>query len=166
MVPSYNQKKSSRSLPRSRIVALRMLMINQVQDVTGRFPASLIYVADREPIAGCPVNPYAAPSRSTSAGLPVVLDTARLPCSPSPPAKETKSDFLCPDGCWARLLASRASSNLIVERGLYMLLRIQKPAVRETCETGNQAFSIRLRYLTIRDPDSDARGRHFFVPFD
>src|SRR5580700_4649001 len=90
------------------------------------------------------------PSRSTSAGLPVVLDTAQLLCSPSPPAKETKSDCLCPDGCWARLLASRASSNLIVERGLYMLLRIQKPAVRETCETGNQAFSIRLRYLTIR----------------
>jgi len=31
-----------------------------------------------------------------------------------------------------------------------MLLRFQKPAVRENCETGNQAFSMRLRFLTIR----------------
>src|SRR5580693_1669634 len=43
------------------------------------------------------------PSRSTSAGLPVVLDTVQLPCSPLPPAaKETKSDCLCPDGCAPR----------------------------------------------------------------
>jgi len=38
---------------------------------------------------------------------------------------------------------------LIVETGLYMLLRFQKPAVRENYETGNQAFSIHLRFLTI-----------------
>src|SRR6266480_3692378 len=31
-----------------------------------------------------------------------------------------------------------------------MLLRFQKPAVRENCETGNQAFSMRLRFLSIR----------------
>ena len=31
-----------------------------------------------------------------------------------------------------------------------MLLRFQKPAVRENCETGNQAFSMRLRFLTTR----------------
>ena len=31
-----------------------------------------------------------------------------------------------------------------------MLLRFQKPAVRENYETGNQAFSMRLRFLTIR----------------
>jgi len=37
---------------------------------------------------------------------------------------------------------------LIVEPGLYMLLRFQKPAVRKNYETGNQAFSIRLRFLT------------------
>jgi len=30
-----------------------------------------------------------------------------------------------------------------------MLLRFQKPAVRENRETGNQAFSMRLRFLTI-----------------
>jgi hypothetical protein len=39
------------------------------------------------------------PSRSTSADLPVVLDTAMLPCFPLPlAAKETKSDCLCRDG--------------------------------------------------------------------
>ena len=43
------------------------------------------------------------------------------------------------------------SLKLIVEPGLYMLLRFQKAAVRENYETGNQAFSRRLRFLTIRD---------------
>ena len=47
---------------------------------------------------------------------------------------------------------SGASLNLIVEPGLYMLLRFQKAAVRENYETENQAFSKRLRFLTIRDP--------------
>ena len=54
----------------------------------------------------------------------------------------------------ARPKHSRASPNVVVEPGLYMLLRFQKPAVRENCETGetgNQAFSMRLRFLTIRD---------------
>src|SRR5205823_13771620 len=42
-------------------------------------------------------------SRSISAGRPVVLDTALLPCSFLPPsAKETRSDCLCPDGCAPR----------------------------------------------------------------
>src|ERR1019366_3288649 len=45
---------------------------------------------------------------------------------------------------------SRASLNLIVEPGLYMLLSFRKQAVRENYETGNQAFSMRLRFLTIR----------------
>ena len=45
---------------------------------------------------------------------------------------------------------SRASLNLIVEPGLYMLLRFKKAAVRGNYETGNQAFSKRLRFLTIR----------------
>jgi len=34
----------------------------------------------------------------------------------------------------------RASLNLTVEPGLYMLVRFQKPAVRDNRETGNQAF--------------------------
>jgi hypothetical protein len=33
---------------------------------------------------------------------------------------------------------------------LYMLLRFQKAAMRGNYETGNQAFSMRLRFLTIR----------------
>ena len=40
--------------------------------------------------------------------------------------------------------------NLIVEPGLYMLLRFQRAAVRGNYETGNQAFSKRLRFLTTR----------------
>jgi hypothetical protein len=50
-----------------------------------------------------PVDLMLLPSRSTSAGLPVVLDTALLPCSfllPTP--KETRSDCLCPGGCAPR----------------------------------------------------------------
>src|ERR1039458_826271 len=46
---------------------------------------------------------------------------------------------------------SRASLKLIVEPGLYMLLRFQKAAGRGNYETGNQAFSKRLRFLTIRE---------------
>jgi hypothetical protein len=38
----------------------------------------------------------------------------------------------------------------LLELGLYMLLRFQKPAVRGNYETGNQAFSMHLRFLTIR----------------
>src|ERR1022692_462675 len=45
---------------------------------------------------------------------------------------------------------SRASLKLIVEPGLYMLLRFQKAAGRGNYEAGNQAFSKRLRFLTIR----------------
>jgi len=34
-----------------------------------------------------------------------------------------------------------------------MLWRFQKPAVPENCETGNQAFSMRARCLTVRGND-------------
>jgi putative transposase len=46
---------------------------------------------------------------------------------------------------------SRASLKLIVEPGLYMLLRFQKAAGRGNYETGNRAFSKRLRFLTTRE---------------
>jgi hypothetical protein len=46
---------------------------------------------------------------------------------------------------------SRASLNLIVEPGLYMLSRVQKAAVQGNYETGTQAFSMHLRFLTTRD---------------
>jgi serine/threonine protein kinase len=54
-------------------------------------------------------------------------------------------------GQHARPDHSRASLNLIFEPGLYMLLRFQKAVVRGNYDTGNQAFSMRLRFLTIRD---------------
>jgi hypothetical protein len=61
-VIAYSQKTRPRRCPDPEIIALRRLMMNQ--EVFGRFPASLIYdmnrCADREPIAVCPVNPYAA----------------------------------------------------------------------------------------------------------
>jgi hypothetical protein len=63
---------------------------------------------------------------------------------------------------------SGASLNLILEPGLYMLLRFQKAAVRGNYETGNQAFSMHLRFLTIRHPfektelkEALLRARHF-----
>ena len=37
-----------------------------------------------------------------------------------------------------------------------MLLRFQKPAVRENCGTGNRAFSMRLRFLAMRDHHDDS----------
>jgi hypothetical protein len=46
-------------------------------------------------------------------------------------------------------LFPRASLKLIVEPRLYMLLRFQKAAGRGNHETGNQAFSKCLRFLTI-----------------
>src|ERR1039458_7111508 len=53
---------------------------------------------------------------------------------------------------------SRASLKLIVEPGLYMLLRFQKAAGRGNYETGNRAFSKCLRFLTIRVLRSASRG--------
>ena len=47
----------------------------------------------------------------------------------------------------ARPKHSKASLNLIVEPGLYMLLRFQKAAVRGNYDAGHQAFSMRLRFF-------------------
>src|SRR5258708_33380742 len=62
------------------------------------------------------------PSRSTSAGRPVVLDTALLPCSFLPPsAQETRSDSLCPDGCAphgnVRYIAATLAAAKILQTG-------------------------------------------------
>src|SRR5258706_4630426 len=62
-----------------------------------------IYVLIVSPWSGVPSTFMPLPSRSTSAGRPVVLDTALLRCCSLPPtAKETRSDCLCPDGCAPR----------------------------------------------------------------
>src|SRR5215475_7867675 len=76
-------------------------MINQAREVfcQGRFPASLIYVLIVSPSPAVPSTFMPLPSRSISAGRPVVLDTAPLPCPfLLPSAKETICDFPCPDG--------------------------------------------------------------------
>src|SRR5712664_2379545 len=91
--------------PAPTLTALRTLMINQAREVScqGRFPASLIYVLIVSPWPAVPSTFMPLPSRSTSAGPLVFLDTALLLCSSLPPAaKETRSDCLCPDGCAPR----------------------------------------------------------------
>jgi hypothetical protein len=57
------------------------------------------YMRSFEPIARCPIDFMPLASGNTSAGRPVVLDTALLPRPFLPPsAKETRCDCLCPDG--------------------------------------------------------------------
>src|SRR5882762_1462885 len=105
MLPAAHFGQKTRPCPELEIITLRTLMINQAREVfcQRRFPASLIYVLIVSSPPAVPSTLMPLPSRSTSAGLPVVLDTALLPCSPLPlAAKETKSDCLCPDGCAPR----------------------------------------------------------------
>ncbi len=102
---SYGEKTRPGRCPEPELIALRPLMINQAREVfcQGRFPASLIYVLIVSPWPAVPSTFMPLPFRSTSAGPPVVLDTALLPCSfLSPAVKETRSDCLCPDGCAPR----------------------------------------------------------------
>ncbi len=57
------------------------------------------------------------PLRNTSAGRPVVPDTALLPCSFLPPlAKETRSGCLCPDGCAPRGTSRQRNTHSIESR--------------------------------------------------
>src|SRR5215472_9287064 len=87
--------------PERQVIAQRPSMINQAREVfcQGRFPASLICVLIVSPSPAVPPTFMPLPSRNTSAGRPVVVDTALLPGSFLPPsAKETRSDCLCPDG--------------------------------------------------------------------
>jgi hypothetical protein len=43
-----------------------------------------------------------------------------------------------------------------------MLLRFQKAAVRGNYETGSQAFSLRLRFLTIRDARAPGSRQEYY----
>src|SRR5882762_1053281 len=58
----YAEQTRPGRCPEQELIALRPLMINQAREVfcQRRFPPSLIYVADREPTASCPVDSYAA----------------------------------------------------------------------------------------------------------
>jgi hypothetical protein len=76
--------------------------------------------------------------------------TANALASSVVPQQEFLIDHSSDVGQHARPDHSRASLNLIFEPGLYMLLRFQKAVVRGNYDTGNQAFSMRLRFLTIR----------------
>src|SRR5215467_10889347 len=102
---SCGEKTRPSHCPEQQLIAQRQSMINQAREVfcQGRFPASLIYVLIVSPSPAVPSTFMPLPSRNTSAGRPVVLDTALLPGSFLPPsAKETRSDCLCPDGCAPR----------------------------------------------------------------
>ena len=71
----------------------------------GQTPCILNICADCDPMTRCPCNPMLPPSRSTSAGHPVALDTELLPLSFLPPSgKETIVDSLCPDDCALRVM--------------------------------------------------------------
>src|SRR5258707_15744583 len=102
--------------PAPTLIALRTLMINQAREVScqRRFPVSLIYVLIVSPWPAVPSTFMPLPSRSTSAGPPVVLDTALLPCSFLPPAaKETRSDCFCPEMYCCNARCSEDSPNRI-----------------------------------------------------
>src|SRR5260221_1549078 len=110
--------------PAPTLISLRTLMINQAREVSWqrRFPVSLIIVLIVRPWSAVPSTFMPLPSRSTSAGPPVVRDTAVLPCSSLPPtAKETRSDCLCPDGCAprgnVRCIAATLAAGTILQRG-------------------------------------------------
>src|SRR6266481_4204974 len=104
MLPAAHFGQKTRPCPELEIITLRTLMINQAREVfcQRRFPASLIYVLIVSPPPAVPSILMPLPSRSTSAGLPVVLDTALLPCSPLG-AKETKFE------AWRRWAAREES---------------------------------------------------------
>src|SRR5437763_4066222 len=84
----YGEKTRPGPCPEPELIALRTLMINQARQrfCKWRFPASLIYVLIVSPSPAVPSTVMPLPSRNTSAGRPVVLDTALLPCSFLPPS--------------------------------------------------------------------------------
>src|SRR5207244_8170894 len=91
---SYGQKTGPGHWPEQELIALRPLMINQTWEppAKGGLPASLIYVLIVSPSPAVASTFMPLPLRNTSAGRPVVFDTALLPCSFLPPsAKETRS---------------------------------------------------------------------------
>ena len=72
--------------PEQELIALRTLVTNQAREVfcDGSLPATLINLR-----AAVPSTFMLLPSRSTSAGPLVVLDTALLPCSKQDQPRQT-----------------------------------------------------------------------------
>src|SRR6266550_5669651 len=150
-------------------------MINQAREVfcQRRFPASLIYVLIVSPPPSVPSTLMPLPSRSTSAGLPVVLDIALLPCSPLPlAAKETESDCLCPDGCAPRgnvpyiaatlaaatiLQTGSASTDILLDR-LHPAFRV-RVQIRASCWQSKRIHTSRLDQFSKDGQNFASRSR-------
>src|SRR5215813_6580736 len=100
-VRSYGEKTGPGHCLGQQLIAQRPSVINEAREVLcqGRFPISLIYVLIVSPSPAVPPTFTPLPSRNTSAGRPVVPDTALLPGPFLPPTeRETIFDFACPDG--------------------------------------------------------------------
>src|SRR5258706_6952671 len=84
---SHGQKTRPSRCPEPKLIALLTLMINQAREVScqRRFPASLIYVLIASPSPAVPTTFTPLPSRSTSAGPPVVQSFSPPHCSHLPP---------------------------------------------------------------------------------
>ncbi len=84
----FSQKTRTGRCPDPEIITARILERVSgalwLEDIPGIFNMNIC--ADREPSPAVPSTLMPLPSRSSSAGLPVVLDTARLSRSPMLPA--------------------------------------------------------------------------------
>jgi len=122
------------------------------------FPVSLNMCADCEPSARCPVDFMPLPSRSTSADLPVVLDTARLLCSfLLPAAKETRSGCLCPGDCAPRGNVRDIAAMLAAAK----ILQTDQPRQTFFFDRSHPAFRIRVQ---IRAPCWQSKRIHSSRP--
>src|SRR5437588_1940422 len=167
MLPAahYGEKTRPGRCSEPELIAQRPLMINQAREVfcQGRLPASLIYVLVVSPWPAVPSTFMPLPFRNTSAGPPVVLDTALLPCSFLPPAvKETRSDCLCPDGCAlrgnVRYIAATLAAATILQTGSAstdILLSPTSPSVLRTswhkCSTAPHG-DVEIRRFRVTHP--------------
>ena len=148
----YGEKTRPGRCSEPELITQRPLMINQAREVfcQGRLPASLIYVLVVSPWPAVPSTFMPLPFRNTSAGRPVVLDTALLPCSFLPPsAKETRSDCLCPDGCAlrgnVRYIAATLAAATILQTGSAstdILLSPTSPSVLRTSSNSGSLLAI------------------------
>src|SRR5215471_5699514 len=124
MTMPNGQKTGPGHCSEQQLIAQLPPMINQAWEVFChvRFRASLIYVLIVSPSPAVPPTFMPLPSRNTSAGRPVVPDTALLPGPFLPPTeRETICDFACPDGSAlhgnAANIAARLAAATILQIG-------------------------------------------------
>ena len=121
MTMPNGQKTGPGHCSEQQLIAQLPPMINQAWEVfcQGRFPASLIYVLIVSPSPAVPPTFMPLPSRNTSAGRPVVPDTALLPGPFLPPTeRETIFDFACPDGSALHNNAANIAAKLAAAKTL------------------------------------------------